>query len=247
MSDSIIGTRREALGWLAGGGVVATALLAVDRARGADNEVKLADVPKAVKEAAGRVVPGAEWIWAGKIDQDGKTAFELDGKDDKKRDVTVTVTADGKVVECETELKDATNVPKKVLDAVKKKWPHFTAKETQEIRQGEDLTDHKDGDYVYDMRGALGSKERDITVQVTADGEILESTVEVALDRVPKVVLDALKEKRSKFQIGTAYAVRKKLDKKEELIAYHFEGEGAKGRDLTISVTPDGKRVEVIE
>ncbi len=54
---------------------------------------------------------------------DGNIAYELDGSDGKDRAVTVLVTAEGKVVEVETELNNPANVPAKVLAAVKAKWP----------------------------------------------------------------------------------------------------------------------------
>ena len=95
---------------------------------------------------------------------------------------------------------------------------------------------------MYDIRGTI-VKGRDVEVQVVANGEILESTVEVPLEKVPALVTDALKKARPKFELGIAYALREG----EKLIGYHFEGKGPKGRDRTISVTPDGKQVEVVE
>ena len=242
MSDDPIDGRRSALGWLAGGGLFAAVALAVNRALVAGENVDLKKVPKAVMGAANRILPKATWHSAVKVVDDKQTAYELDGSDGKDRDVTVMITEEGKVVEFETELKKAANVPEKVLAAVKARWPKFTPTETHLIRQGKDLRGPKDGDHVYDMRGTI-AKGRDVHVQVSAGGDILESTVEVPLDKVPAVVTDALKKARPKFEIGTAYALRE--DKK--LIGYHFEGKGPKGRDRTISVTPDGKQVEVVE
>jgi len=37
------------------------------------------------------------------------------------------------------------------------------------------------------------------------------------------------------------------MKEEKALIVYHFEGKGPKGRDFTISVSPDGKQVEVLE
>jgi len=242
MSGDHIADRRTALGLLAGGGIVAAVSLAADPAQGAEENMELSKVPKAVMEAAERILPKGTWQSAVKVLDSDKTAYELDGSDGKGRDVTVMISAEGKVVEVETELKKPDAVPAKVLDAIKEKWPRFTPTETHEIRQGNDLQGAKDGDYVYDMRGTI-AKGRDIQVQVSAAGVILESVVEVPLARVPAVVTEALKKARPKFQIGTAYA----LHEGDKLIGYHFEGEGAKGRDRTISVTPDGKQVEVVE
>lgn len=242
MTGDYFNDRRAVLGWLAGGGLVAAVSLAVNRAHGAEENVDLSKVPKVVRGAADRILPKATWQSAVKVVDGKNIAYELDGSDGKDRDVTVMVTAEGKVVEVETELKNPANVPDKVLAAVKAKWPKFTPTETHQIRQGKDLQGAKDGEYMYDMRGTI-AKGRDIQVQVAADGNILESTVEVPLEKVPAVVTDALKKARPMFEIGTAYA----LHEGEKLIGYHFEGKGPKGRDRTISVTPDGKQVEVVE
>jgi hypothetical protein len=242
MTGDHFADRRRALGSLAGGGLVAAVALAVNRAHGAEGDVDLKKVPKVVMNAAERILPKATWHSAVKVVDGAKVAYELDGSAGKDRDVTVMVTAEGKVVEVETELKNPSNVPDKVLAAVKAKWPRFTPTETHQIRQGKDLQGARDGDHVYDMRGTI-AKGRDVQVQVAEDGEILESTVEVPLDKVPAAVTEALKKARPKFDIGAAYTIHEG----EKLIGYHFEGKGPKGRDRTISVTPDGKQVEVVE
>lgn len=242
MTDDRIDNRRAVMGWLAGGGFLAAMSLGVNRTQGAEEKVDLKQVPKVVMDAARRIGPKTTWHSAVKVEDANKIAYELDGSDGKDRDVTVMITAEGKVVEIDTELKNPANVPDKVLAAVRAKWPKFTPTETHQLRQGKDLQGDKDGDYVYDMRGTI-AKGRDIQVQVEADGDILESTVEVPLEKVPAVVTDALKKARPKFEIGTAYALREG----GKLIGYHFEGKGPKGRDRTISVTPDGKQVEVVE
>lgn len=242
MTGDHVGNRRAALNWLAGGGVVAATTLSVRNALGDDIEVPLAELPKAVKDAAERILPKATWLSATKIVEEDRQAFELDGRDGRKRDVTILVTSYGQVVEWETELKDPANVPEKVLKTVKDRWPRFEPSETHHIRQGKDLRSNDDGDHVYDMRGTI-IKDRYIELQVAADGAILESVVEVPMDKVPDIVTSALKKARPRFEVGTAYAIRE--DK--VLIGYHFEGKGPKGRDRTISVTPDGKQVEVVE
>ena len=243
MTGDDTGSRREALlGMLAGGGLVATSWLAESRSSAAEKEVELAKVPKVVIEAANQVVSEPKWIWASKIIDGDKTAYELDGTDALKRDVTVLVTADGKAVECETELKVASRVPEGVLKSVHAKWPKFTPTETHQIRRGENLQTHRDGDYVYDVRGTI-AKGRDIQMQVSSTGVILESVVEILLEKVPPVVMAALKKERPKFEVGTAYEMKEE----KALIGYHFKGKGPKGRDFTISVSPDGKQVEVLE
>lgn len=242
MIDSDVENRRTALGWLAGGGILAAASLAVDQTCEAEESVPLNKVPKVVKTAAENILPKGTWHSAVKIVDGENIAYELDGSDGKDRDVTVMVTAEGKVIEVETELKKPDNVPAKALAAVQAKWPKFTPTETHQIRQGKDLQGLKDGDHLYDMRGTI-AKGRDIQVQVTAEGEILESIVQVPIEKVQAVVTNALKKAKPAFEIGTVYA----LSEGEKIIGYHFEVKGPKGRDRTISVSSDGTQVEVVE
>jgi hypothetical protein len=257
MTGDDSGDRRAALGWLIGGGVVATAALTGAQTAAAADELKFDKLPKVVKDAAQRILPKATWLSAVKVEDGGKTAYEVDGEDGKDRDVTLMITADGKVVECEIELKMAKNVPAKVLKAVTDRWPRFEPTETHVIRQGDNLKSLMDGERVYDMRGTLPKgkakakgkgkdkdNDREIQVQVSEDGKILESIVELPDDdKVPNEVLAALKKARPKFEYGTIYVLREE----GKLIGYHFEGKGPGGRDRTISVTPDGKHVEVVE
>lgn len=254
MTDDHTPNRRAAVGWLAGGGLAAAAVLAVtptaqaaDKEKKPDGEIDVKDVPEKVKAAAERMLPKATWLTAIKIEEgkgkDKKVAYEMDGTDGKERRVTVMVSDAGKVVEEETMMKDPANVPKKAMEAVTKRWPNFTASEAYHIRQGEDLKNLKDGDHLYDLRGAVGKKgEKEFHVQVSDDGEILEWTVEVPTEKVPKEVMDALKKARPKFEIVTAYA----LHEPKEVIGYHFTGKGPKGREKTISVSPDGKQVSLV-
>ena len=98
MSGEYIDDRRAVLNWLAGGGIAAAATLAVTQAHGADDEVDLSNVPRAVMGAAERILPRATWHSAIKVVDDERVAYEIDGSDGRGRDVTVMVTAGGKVV-----------------------------------------------------------------------------------------------------------------------------------------------------
>lgn len=245
--------RRAAVSWLGGGLVAAAALAVPTTAQAAEKEkekqkgeIDLKNVPKVVMVAAVNLMPqGTTWLAAIKHEEgegkDKKVAYELDGTDGKDRKVTVTVTEAGDVVEEETVMKDPANVPKKVMDAVTTRWKNFTASEAHLIRQGKSLKKLSDGDHVYDLRGTVGKKgDKEFHVQVEDDGTILEYTVEVDEDKVPKEVTDALTKAHPKFKIGTAY----KLVEGKEVIGYHFESKGSRHR--TISVSPDGKQVESV-
>jgi hypothetical protein len=235
-------SRRHWFGWLAGGGAAAIALSSIETTGRADEEIALDKLPKAVRAAADRIMPKAEWLSATKITDDGKIAYDLDGRDGKKRDVTIMVTAEGKVVEWETLLHMPANVPAEVLEAIRKNYPKFEPKETHLLRSGKDLQGHDDGDHLYDMRGVIVN-DRSAEFQVTPKGKIEESTVEIPIKEVPKEVKDALTREKPKFDIGPAYVIRE--DRK--IVGYQFEATGPKGRDRMIAVSADGKEVDVIE
>src|SRR5262249_577979 len=115
MTGDHVGNRRDVLGWLTGGGVVATALLAGNRTPGAGGKGDRNKVARVGRDAADRILPKGTWHSAVKVVDGKNVAYELDGSDGKDRDVTALVTAEGKVVEVETELNKPANVPDKVL------------------------------------------------------------------------------------------------------------------------------------
>lgn len=258
MDGEHTGDRRTVLGWLFGGGVAVAAVAAVASRAGAERkDVELKDVPKNVTDAANDYVSAhfklkVEWLSAVRIEDEEpgkkkarkKVAYELDGRRKGDLDVTLVITEAGKVTEVDRELKDLTRVPAKALTAVKDKWPMFDLKEAHTIHQGEDLANPKaQRDTVYDLRGTVGKKARDLELQVSADGAILEYTVEMPEKKWPEEVTKALDAKRPKFKYDTVLA----LHEGDKIIGYHFLGKGPKGKEITISISPDGKHIEVVE
>lgn len=262
MTGDFNGDRRQILGWFARGGVAVTAAgaVAVPNRGAADETIKLDDVPATVRKAADEYIDAhfkLKVVWAPdvvKMEEDNnakgkknkkKFAYEFDGARGKGLELTLVVTEEGKVIEVEKQLKDTTKVPADALAAVTKRWPNFAATTAYEILQGSDLSNPKVArDTVYDLRGNVGKKGgRDFHVQVSEKGDITEWTIEVQLANVPAAVTNALKERRPNFTVVTAFA----LHEPKEIIGYHFEGTLPKGKEITVSVSPDGKHVEAVE
>ena len=141
--------------------------------QGADEKIDLAKVPAVVKQAADHAAPGVTWTKATKEVEDGKTIYELVGKDAKGREVEVEVTPQGKVIEVETHI-PMSEVPATVTDAFKAKYPGQKVTDTEAVS--------KDGKVVaYDFATKL--KGKDVEVRVSADGKTFE--VEEAEDEKP--------------------------------------------------------------
>ena len=205
-------------------------------------KIELDKLPPIVLNKAKQLLPKTTWHSAVKLQDNGKIAYELDGSTAKDDDVTLTITAEGKIVEWDVKLSDPTKTPAKVLDAVKKKWPKFELMESHLLRLGEDLKNRADGDHLYDLYGTR-MKGRNVNAQVSVDGELLEFVNELSLERVPKAVSDALTAKHPRFTADTVYAI----SENDTIIGYKYEGKGPKGREKSYYITADGKHVELVE
>jgi uncharacterized protein YpmB len=137
------------------------------QARGAADEKKidLAKVPAVVRQAAEKAAPGVKFTAASKETEKGKTTYELEGRNAQDREVTVEVTAAGKVLEVETEI-ELNEVPKVVSNALKAKMPGFQAIEASTI--------HKDGKLVWYGFEGKNAKGEELDVLVSPDGKTVK-------------------------------------------------------------------------
>ena len=94
-------------------------ILAGSTARG-DGDLRIGQVPVEVRQAALKAVPGASLTSAFKETDEGKTTYELSGKDARGREIDVEVTARGVVLAVETEV-PISQVPRAVIDALRAK------------------------------------------------------------------------------------------------------------------------------
>jgi hypothetical protein len=131
-----------------------------------EEDVALEKLPAVVRKAADKEIAKAKWLAATKLLEEGDVMYELDGKDAKGREVTVQVTADGQVVEVETEI-TMKEIPKVVTEALKKKLPGFKASLIHSVNE--------DGKIVsYSFEGKRSKDKQEVDVTVEADGTSVE-------------------------------------------------------------------------
>lgn len=214
---------------------LALAWLGLAAAAGAgEAPIDLAKVPGKARAAADKAVPGATWTAATRHDDGGEVSYELEGQDAKKRDVWVTVAADGTVEDVQTEVAFA-DLPEAARKGIAAAVPGFTPDEVYEVRDGTDV--------YYELSGQ-DRRKRDVWLSVYPDGKVDEVSTAVTMKEVPAAVVNAVKAKFPKFQASAGYEVR--LDGK--VVRYDIEGRRPRDKDdITLSVTPDGKEVTVDE
>jgi hypothetical protein len=131
-----------------------------------EDEVPLARVPAKVRKGADSAAPKVKWEAAYRTKEDGHTHYELEGSDAKGREVVVTLTEEGELVEIETEI-PLRDVPDVVRDAIKARWPRFKMSAAFEIRKDGKVTG-------YDLEGKRPADKHEIGLSVSADGKEIE-------------------------------------------------------------------------
>jgi len=127
---------------------------------------------------------------------------------------------------------DLAKVPAVVRQAAEKAAPGV--KFTQATKETEE------GKTTYSLEGK-NAQNRDVTVEVTPDGKVLEVETEIEMNEVPKIVSSALKAKMPTFLPVEASTIHKD----GKLVWYAFEGKDEKGAELDVLVSPDGKTVKL--
>jgi uncharacterized membrane protein YkoI len=130
--------------------------------RAEEQEVPLDQVPKAVIEAIKAKFPGATLSEAETETEDGKTIYEVT-LNYKGQEYTVSATAEGKITEIERELA-IKDLPKAVIDAIKKKYPNANMEEAEEVTAGDKIT--------YEVIVEVSKKE--LAVTLDGNGKILK-------------------------------------------------------------------------
>jgi uncharacterized membrane protein YkoI len=121
---------------------------------------------------------------------------------------------------------DLSKVPKKVVSAVKKKYPEAT------IRGASTETDK--GKKVYEI--AITNKGQKIDVSLTPAGKILSVEAEVKMKDVPKAVAKAMRSKYPKAKVKLIEEVSKGKTR-----YYEFQLTTAEGQAVEASFDPSGK------
>lgn len=96
------------------------------------NLISINTVPANVRQAAGQIVPGAQWFLAfeGKLGDQGY--YQLAGSDQSNRRVFLQVFADGRVLDLRTTI-PLDQAPQAVAQALAREKPDFTASELQYV------------------------------------------------------------------------------------------------------------------
>jgi hypothetical protein len=127
---------------LAGGlGLVLVVALAAGRADDGEEKVPIDKLPKAVTEALKAKYPKWELTEAVKVTEDGEVTYEVTIRN-KKHELDVTLTPEGKIVQVEKEI-EVKDVPKVVMDAVKKKYPKATIQGASEISKDDKVAEYE--------------------------------------------------------------------------------------------------------
>jgi uncharacterized membrane protein YkoI len=126
-----------------------------------EERVPLDRVPAAAKAAADKAVPGVRWKKAEKEQEDGKTIYELKGRDPKGKKIEVEVSPDGKQVSVEEKISlDA--VPTAVKQAADKAVPGAKWKWAEQENEG--------GKTFYELKGR-DPKGKKVKLEISADGK----------------------------------------------------------------------------
>jgi uncharacterized membrane protein YkoI len=128
-------------------------------------------------------------------------------------------------------------LPKAVIEAVKKRFPDAKLESAEKETEG--------GKIVYEVE--LEQKDEELEVELTADGTILEIEQEISVKDVPKAVHDALMAKYPKSEFEKAEKVTKVKDGKDQPAVYEVEVETADDKEYEVTVSAEGKIIEVEE
>jgi hypothetical protein len=99
------------------------------------------------------------------------------------------------------------------------------------------------GEVSYELEGEDASKKK-VWVDLTPEGEVNEVSSLIESGKVPEVVAAALKKRMPRFAVSTSYEARKD----GKVVGYYFDGKRPRDKEeITVSVSPDGKEIEIDE
>ena len=129
---------------------------------------------------------------------------------------------------------EADKLPQKVKDAIKVKFPGATITSALKTMENNEV--------VYDIEMTKDGKHHEMDCK--EDGTIINFENEVAVKDLPKAVADAIKAKYPDSKIKLALEVIGVKDKKEALEEYEIIVDTKDKKDLELTVSPDGKKIE---
>ena len=198
-------------------------------ARGDEKPVELKDLPAAVRQAAEKAAAGVKWTEAVEQSEDDKTTYRVKGAGAKGGKVEVTLSADGRVeaVETASRLDDLRDLPVEIRKAAEQSAPPG-------VKWAELVVRTADEEITYRLKGADAKGHG---VEATFAVEVHVQLVETTLDPkdLPKPLADAIKPLAG---VKWTRAAEKTGEDETTLEAV---GTDAKGHDVTVTVTSDGR------
>lgn len=95
----------------------------------------------------------------------------------------------------------------------------------------------------YELKGKGAADDRQVEVEITPDGKLIQTEIEVPLSEVPEVVRNKLKSGWPDFKPDEVKAVTRE----GKASGYEFEGPKRMGKELEIFISGDGDVLEVEE
>jgi hypothetical protein len=157
-----------------------------------------------------------------------------------KKEVEVTVAADGRILEDSGEQQekkdklDLDKIPKAVMDGLKAKFPKAEIHKWTKEKEGNDV--------VYDIEFKQGGRKCEADIK--EDGTILNFEKEIAAKDLPEAARKAVEKRYPKATLKEIMEVTEVEGKAERLEGYEVVLETADKKEVEITVAADGKVLE---
>ena len=126
------------------------------------------------------------------------------------------------------------DIPKKVLDALKAKFPKAIIDKWTKEKEG--------GDVVYDIE--FKENGRKCEADIKEDGTIVNYEREIAAKDLPKAVTEAVEKKYPKATLKEVMEVTEVKGAEEKLEGYEINLVTADKKEVEVVIAPDGKVLE---
>jgi len=103
-------------------------------------------------------------------------------------------------------------------------------------------TETEQGQAIYELKGR-DSSNREVEVEVTPEGALVEAETEIPLEEVPIVVREALKARLPNFKPEEVESVTKGIGPS----GYEFEGRDERNKKIEVFISTDGTQVTLEE
>jgi NADPH:quinone reductase-like Zn-dependent oxidoreductase len=129
---------------------------------------------------------------------------------------------------------DLDKIPKKVMDALKAKFPKAEIRKWTQEKEGADL--------VYDIE--FTENGRKCEADIKEDGTYVNFEKEIAAKDLPKAVMEVVEKKYPRATLKEVMEITEVKGKDEKLEGYEIVLETADKKEVEIPVAPDGKVLE---